>query len=105
MMYTYAHGNSFGSLSFIWRTGDEVDQTQVSQVIVRVSREMPTFASRDVCRTFVHKYNRLSGTPKSVLRHIYASLTEDQSKAPSGQYVYVLIYVYMFMYICVCVHV
>ena len=110
MMYTNAHGNSFGSLSFIWRTGDEVDQNQVSQVVLRVSREMPTFASRDVRRSFVHKYNRLSGTPKSVLRHIYASLTGDQSKAPSGQYVnmnilycaYIILCVF-YVHVCVCV--
>ena len=84
MMYTYADRNSFGSLNFIWRVGNEVDQCQNSQVIVHLSSELPVFASRDVRRTFVQSYNRLSRTPKSVLRNISKSLTGDQTSALSS---------------------
>lgn len=78
MMYTYAHGNSFGSLNLIWTVGNEVDQCQNSQAIVHVSSELAVFASRDVRRTFV------CGTPKSVLRNIFTTLTGNQTSALSS---------------------
>ena len=84
-MLCCAHGNNFGSLNFIWRVESEVDQTQNSQTLVKVSSNLPVFASRDVRRTFVQKYNRLSGTPKSVLRNIFATITGDSTSAVSSK--------------------
>lgn len=85
MLYSYAHGNSFGSLNFIWRVESEVDQSRNSQTLVKVSSNLPVFASRDVRRTFVQTYNRLSGTPKSVLRNIFATITGDLTSAVSSK--------------------
>ncbi len=82
MLYTYAHGNSFGTLNFIWRVESGVDQTRNSQTLIRLSSEL---CSRNVRRTFVEKYNRLIGTPKSVLRNIFTTLTGNLSTAVSSK--------------------
>ena len=86
MIYSYAHGNSYGSLGFIWKVGDEINHNEVSQVILQISSRLPVFALRDVRRLFVQKYNHFCGTPKSVLRHIFSTLTGDQTSALSGKY-------------------
>lgn len=67
MVYVYAHGNSFRSLNFIWRIGEEINHTQVNQAILYVSTKLPVFASRDVQQSFVQKYSHLSKAPKCVL--------------------------------------
>ena len=84
MMYTYAHGNSFGNLYFIWKCGKEIDHTQVNQAILQVSTKLPVFASRDAQMSFVEKYSHLSKVPKSVLRSVYNTLTGNQTVAPTG---------------------
>lgn len=45
MLYTYTHGNSFGSLNFIWQVESEIDQTRNSQTLTQLSSKL--------CHTFV----------------------------------------------------
>ena len=56
MVYVYAHGNSFESLNFVWRIGEEIDDIQLNEAILYVSSKLPVFASRDVQQSFVQKY-------------------------------------------------
>ena len=72
MMYTYAHGNSFGSLRFIWKCGEEeVDHSQVNQAVIYVSKHLPVFTSRYTQKSFMNKYSHISKVSKSLLRNIF----------------------------------
>ena len=67
MVYVYAHGNSFRSLNFIWRIGEEPHHTQLNEAILYVLSKLPVFALRDVQQSFIQKYGHLSKTPECVL--------------------------------------
>jgi len=82
MIYTYAHGNSFGSLHFIWKCGEEVDHIQVNQAVIYVSKQLPVFTSRDAQKSFMSKYSQVS---ESLLQNIFRNLTGDQIAAPTGK--------------------
>ena len=81
MIYTYTHRNSFGNLYFIWKCEKEIDYTQVNQAILKVSTKLSVFVSRDAQMSSVQKYSKV---PKSVLRSVSNTLTENQTVAPTG---------------------
>ena len=83
---------SFGSLSFIWMIEDEVDQIQVSQVVVYVSREMPIFASRDVRQTLIHKYNHLTEYTVSYLCFPHGRSVNSTVRSVCTYVVYMCVY-------------
>ena len=83
MIMKYPHGNSLGTLCFIWRILEQVDETQNAGVILRLSREVHKFSTREMRRDFAEKYHHVANTSKSILRSIYRDLTDDSFTAES----------------------
>ena len=41
MMYRYSHGNNLGTLSFVWKTLADTDQTQVARLVTKLTKSNP----------------------------------------------------------------
>lgn len=73
MLYKFAFGASIGTLCFAWRVPDEVDQTEVSRTIAKITAKQKIYATRAMKSDLLDKYSRLSKTPKAVLRNMFKS--------------------------------
>ena len=84
MIYRFPYGNNLGVVSFIWKIPHECDQTQIARLISKLNEKQYFFATRDMRRDFIDRYNQHVKIPQSVLRNIYRTLTDDASAAVSG---------------------
>ncbi|WAR05775.1 hypothetical protein MAR_021144, partial [Mya arenaria] len=83
-LYRVAYGGSIGTLSFIWsvppgNTSDRMNQCM--RVISEISDSLPKFSCRALRKEFIEKYVNFVKCPKSILRHMYFSLTGYEESA------------------------
>ena len=84
MVYRFPYGNSLGVVSFIWKVPHECDKTQIARLVSKLNERQHFFATRDMRRNFIDRYNQHVKIPKDVLRNIYKTLTDDASAAVPG---------------------
>ena len=86
MIYRFPYGNHLGVVSFIWKVPDvtTIDQTQVARLVSKLNDQQQFFATRDMRKEFIDRYTQHVNIPKTVLRHIYRSLTCDASSAATA---------------------
>ena len=87
MLYRVAYGGSIGTLNFIWSVpvGQTEDKTSRNmKVISQISEDLPTFSSRAMRQEFIDKFISYVKCPKSVIRHMYFSLTGHEESANSS---------------------
>ena len=83
MTMKYPYGNRLGTLSFVWKVPEEVDETKNARVMLQMTEEIAKHSTREMRRDFIEKYQRFATASKSLLRSIYHDLTEDSSSAPT----------------------
>ena len=84
-MYKFFHGNSLGTLTFVWKLpsdGSE-DPNATAQAISLLNSKQKVYSTRQMRKDFIVKYNRFVKAPTSVLRHMYKELVHDSSAATS----------------------
>lgn len=84
MIMKYPHGNSLGTLCFVWKVPEQIDETQNAQVTLQLSREVHKFSTQEMRRDFTVKYHRVANVTKSILRSLYRDLTDDYAAASSS---------------------
>ena len=80
-MYYYAYGNNLGTIIYLWRIPEgEMDQSITSRIFAQLSLEQKKYSTRLMRSEFMDKYNHLAKVPKYILRSIYKTLMNDNSK-------------------------
>ena len=85
MIYRFMHGNSLGTLSFIWKTpASGAEATTNARIVTDLNARQKVFSTRQMHRDYIDRYTRMLKTSqKAVLRHLYRSLTDDFSSSRS----------------------
>ena len=83
MVMKYPHGNCLGTLCFIWKITEQIDETRNASVVLQLSQEVHKFSTREMRREFTGKYHHVASISKSILRSIYRDLTDDSSASES----------------------
>ena len=86
-MYRFCHGNSLGTMTFIWRLPTEYtaeDATATAQAITILNSHQQQYCTRQMRKDFITQYNRFVKAPISVLRHTYKQLVHDSSASASA---------------------
>ena len=81
-LLTYSHGNNIGSLHFVWKVLESVDEdiSESQRTIEKAKSEIPIFHTRAMKRALASKFGRVSPSMKPVLlRALYKELTNDAS--------------------------
>lgn len=81
----YPHGNSLGTLYFLWKVPEKIDETQNARLVVQLSQEVHKYSTREMRKNFTEKYHYVAKTSKSILRSIYRELSDDSASAPTLQ--------------------
>ena len=84
-MYRMAYGGSVGTLTHIWKMNLFLSDHEERNAhgLLLVTENLPMYATRDMERTFIDKYNDVAKCSAMVLRHIYRELSQDSSAASS----------------------
>ena len=83
-LLTYSHGNNIGSLHFVWKVLESVDEdiSESQQTIEKAKAAIPISHARAMKRALASKFGRVSPSMKPViLRALYKELTNDASAA------------------------
>ena len=81
-LLTYSHSNNIGSLHFVWKVLESVDEdiSESQRTIEKAKSEIPIFHTRAMKRALASKFGRVSPSMKPVLlRALYKELTNDAS--------------------------
>lgn len=72
-MYRYSHGNSIGTMTFLWRipTDSPEDPTVTAQAISSLNSRQKQYCTRQMRKHFLMKYGQFMKALTSVLRHNY----------------------------------
>ena len=57
--YRYAYGNQLGTVSFAWKISEPENETALAQVLSVVTGQLKVYATRDIKRHFVSRYNHI----------------------------------------------
>ncbi len=81
IVYSYASGNSLGSLHFAWKFPDDVPTGELSErnqeCLRRLKPCLPTYHTRAMRKEFYHKVCLFKGTKPYVMREVYKRLTGE----------------------------
>lgn len=84
MLHRVAYGGSIGTLNFVWSVppGDTADRFNRNvNVISEIAESLPKFSSRAMRKDFIDKYSSFTKCPKSILRHMFSTLTGCEEMA------------------------
>ena len=83
-MYRFFHGNSLGTLTFVWKLpSDGSEDPNATAQAISLNSKQKVYSTRQMHKDFIVKYNRFVKAPTSVLRHMYKELVHDSSAATS----------------------
>ena len=82
-MYRYSHGNSLGSMTFLWRlpSDSSEDSTSTAKAITCLNSKQKLYHTRQMRRDFLIQYSEFVKAPTCVLRHMFKELVRDSSAA------------------------
>lgn len=86
-MYRFCHGNSLGTMTFIWRLPSDIsseDGTATAQAIATLNSQQLQYCTRQMRKDFINQYSRFVKAPTSVLRHMFKQLVHDSSASASA---------------------
>ena len=82
-MYRYSHGNSLGSMTFLWHlpSDSSEDSTSTAKAITCLNSKQKLYHTRQMSRDFLIQYSEFVKAPTCVLRHMFKELVRDSSAA------------------------
>lgn len=79
VLYSYASGNSIGTIHFVWRTPDEVTAAMLTEgnheCMRKIQPMLPIYHTRAMKIEFFGKISLFSGITPAALRAVYKTLT------------------------------
>ena len=74
-MYKYNAGGQNGNITFIWKIGDEIDQTQQHKTVKEVEKMIPIYESRIEAKETREKYSNCASLTLVLRRNLVPFLT------------------------------